>query len=54
MSEISDTDKSDKNESADAEMAATVEAILFSTDAPITVAKILQVGELTDRKFDSA
>jgi segregation and condensation protein B len=50
MSEISDTDKSDKNESADAEMAATVEAILFSTDAPITVAKILQVAELPSKR----
>jgi len=32
------------------EIAATVEAILFSTDAPITPAKILQVAELSSKK----
>jgi len=32
------------------ETAATVEAILFSTDAPISAAKIVQVAELSSRR----
>jgi len=42
--------KSDDNANQIAdETAATVEAILFSTDAPITAAKILQVAELSSK-----
>lgn len=33
-----------------AEIAATVEAILFSTDTPMTPAKILQVAELSSKR----
>ena len=43
--------KSDENAiQVDDETAATVEAILFSTDAPITAAKILQVAELASKR----
>ncbi|MDP6636917.1 MAG: SMC-Scp complex subunit ScpB [Phycisphaerae bacterium] len=35
---------------AASDIAATVEAILFSTDSPITAAKILQVAELSSKK----
>jgi segregation and condensation protein B len=42
--------KSDDNANQVAdETAATVEAILFSTDTPITAAKILQVAELSSK-----
>ena len=43
--------KSDENATRVAdETAATVEAILFSTDTPITAAKILQVAELSSKR----
>ena len=49
-----DTEESEDTEPREplsaAEVAATVEAILFSTDTPMTAAKILQVAELSCKR----
>jgi len=49
MEEAPDQRREDDSESADpaaAEVAATVEAILFATDTPLKASRIVQVGEL--------
>ncbi|MBT3202547.1 MAG: SMC-Scp complex subunit ScpB [Phycisphaerales bacterium] len=55
--EAEDTDSDEESEDTEprepmtaAEVAATVEAILFSTDTPMTAAKILQVAELSCKR----
>ncbi|MCP4378337.1 MAG: SMC-Scp complex subunit ScpB, partial [bacterium] len=53
-SESADESAGEVGSSSETEMAATVEAILFSTDAPITAAKILQVAELPTKRAVTA
>ena len=50
MSESSDKKNDENATETVADITATVEAILFSTDAPITTAKILQVAELSGKR----
>ena len=50
MSESPGTKSDDSAIQVDDETAATIEAILFSTDTPMTAAKILQVAELAGKR----
>ncbi|MDP7132719.1 MAG: SMC-Scp complex subunit ScpB [Planctomycetota bacterium] len=50
MSDSKDNTKNPTGQEAPADVAAAVEAILFSTDTPLTAAKIVQVAELSGHR----